>query len=291
MVEQKVIDQLESLLPRAPLHITATLSELHALRREFGQATMVAVSDSAFHSSKPAAAWYYGLPLADADRLDIKRFGYHGLSVESAVQSLQRGPGLPAKLVVCHLGSGASVSAVLNGRSQDTTMGYSPLEGVIMSTRVGNIDPTAVRIAKEALQLDDNGIESYLNHQSGLLGLGGSADIRELLDRQARGDQQAALALEIYILNLQKAVAQMVAVLGGIDMLVLTGTVGERSAPIRQRLVAKLHYLGLDLAEPQPEPAGGMTSLQVPKSKPILIIPADESHIMVHHVSQLCLAA
>jgi acetate kinase len=249
-IDDGFIQRLEMHEQKAPLHIAATLGELRMLRKEFGSATIVGVSDSNFHITKPDYAWNYGISLDLADQFDIKRFGYHGISSASVVEVLRgKRPPLPSRLIICHLGSGASVTAVHRGKSVDTTMGYSPLEGVIMSTRSGNIDYAAARTIKNICDFTDESLEEYLNTQSGLLGLGGSGDIRELLRREQEGDNQARLALATYVHSVQKAIGQMAAVLGGVDALVFTGTVGERSAPIRSRVAAKLHYLGLVLDE------------------------------------------
>jgi acetate kinase len=243
------IQRLEAAEQQAPLHIAATLTELRALRQEFSSATIVGVSDSNFHITKPDYAWNYGISLELADQFDIKRFGYHGISATSVVAALHQRRPIPSRLIICHLGSGASVTAVHRGKSADTTMGYSPLEGVIMSTRSGSIDFAAARTIKNVSGFTDESLEEYLNTQSGLLGLGGSGDIRELLRREQEGDNQARLALATYVHSVQKSIGQMTAVLGGVDALVFTGTVGERSAAIRSRVATKLHYLGLVLDE------------------------------------------
>lgn len=291
IVDDTFISKLEHITSRAPIHITATLQELHLLRSQFSHATIVGVSDSAFHASKPDYAWNYGIPLEDADTYEIKRFGYHGLSVASAVKELRAANKLPRKLIVCHLGSGASITAVLEGKSVDNTMGYSPLEGMVMSTRSGNIDPTAVRALKDALNLDDHAAEDYLNNHSGLLGLGGSADIRELLKREQDGDNRSRLALATYTYNAQKAIAQMTVALGGVDTLVFAGTVGERSAPIRERIIGQLHYLGLVL-DPHANhtcesPEAATIISQQEHSKPIIVLPTKESAEIVQRIHRM----
>jgi acetate kinase len=276
-----VVRRLEEIRPLAPLHITATLDELQALRRQLPGLPIVGVSDSAFHATKPDYAWNYGISLEDADRFEIKRFGYHGLSVGAAVHALEAAHKLPPKLVVCHLGSGASVTAVHGGASVDTTMGYSPLEGLVMGTRSGSIDATAVRVMKEVFRLDDDGIEAYLNNHCGLLGLGGSSDIRELLRRESDGDHRARLALQTYVFSIQKAVGQMAAALGGADALVFTGTVGERSAPIRARVTARLHFLDFLLDEEANNacaaPEKLTTASRLAHSKPVYVVPTAEA--------------
>jgi len=291
LIDDDYIAHLTASTSRAPLHIVATLQELQALRHRFAEAMIVGVSDSAFHCTKPDYAWNYGISLEDADRLEIKRFGYHGISVASVVRELRRAEKLPTKLIVCHLGSGASVTAVHAGTSVDTTMGYSPLEGVIMSTRSGSIDPTAVQALQQALQLDAAGIDVYLNHRSGLLGLGGSSEVLELLQREAAGDNRARLALATYVHSLQKAIGQMAAVLNGADMLVCTGTVGERSSLIRERLVSRLHYLDFMLDDHTNQqctaPQEATVVSRLAHSKPIIVLPTQEAAEIARHVTEL----
>jgi acetate kinase len=288
VVDDEVVARLEALEPCAPLHISATLHELHALKRVFDGTPIVGISDSAFHITKPDYAWNYGLPLEDADRLEIKRYGYHGISVASIVRTLQDADKLAPKTIVCHLGSGASVTAVHGGKSVDNTMGYSPLEGIIMSTRSGTIDFTAVRALKEAFGYDDQKVDEYLNKHGGLLGLGGSADIRELLQREAYGDHPAHLALRTYVYSVQKAIGQMIAALGGVDEIVFTGTVGERSGPIRERITKRLHYLDFILDEQVNGEYEGTESVKcvsrLAHSKPVYVVQADEAAEMVRQV-------
>jgi acetate kinase len=292
VVDEEVETQLEAMERRAPLHIRATLDELRVLRGEFPAAEIVGISDSAFHATKPDVAWNYGIPLRDADQFDIKRFGYHGLSAASAVRALHKEEKLPPKVILCHLGSGVSVTAIRNGKSMDTTMGYSPLEGVIMGTRAGSIDPTAVRALQELLALDDAAMQIYLNKHSGLLGLSGrSSDIRELLQFEHEGDHYASLALKTYVYNIQKAIGQMSAVLGGVDLLAFTGTIGERSAVIRERVVHDLHYLEFFLESRVNKQVDGKEGLvcisKLAHSKPVFVVPIDESAEMARALQEV----
>ena len=248
ILDAKEITRLTELETRAELHINATLQEAELLRAAFGGVPIIGASDSAFHATKPQHASTYAISQEDAKQADVWRFGYHGLSVSSVVSSLKSAKHLPARMVVCHLGSGASVTAVLEGKSIDTTMGYSPLEGLVMSTRSGSIDPTAVDVLADQLDLSPKKIQHYLNANSGLKGLSGASDdIRELLKLESSKHAGAKLALDSYVYHVQQAIGQMVAALGGIDGLVFTGTVGERSAEIRQRIVRKMLYLGIAL--------------------------------------------
>jgi len=289
-LDARAIERLQNAARLAPLHVTATLDELRKLQVHFPLADIVGVSDSAFHITKPDYAWNYGLPLHDADRLDIKRFGYHGLSVASVVRTLQVAGKLTPRLLVCHVGSGVSVTAVHNGKSVDTTMGYTPLEGAIMATRSGSIDVAAAHELKRALGFDDAQLEAYLNKHGGLRGLGGSSDLRELLAREADGDHYAHLAIQTYVFSLQKSIGAMAAVLGGADALVFTGTAGERSAPLRHRLANRLQYLDFfvnhqaNTAIAGDEKAPALIS-ELALSKPIFVVPTNEAAEMAHQVA------
>lgn len=288
IMTDEIIEKVENLRHLAPLHIDASLSELHALRSSFPDTPVVGVSDSAFHATKPPYAWNYGIDIHDADRLDIKRFGYHGISVSASIGALWDAGKLPPKVIVCHLGSGSSITGVFHGRSIDTTMGYTPLEGLVMATRSGSIDVGAARVLKESLNMDDAQLESYLNTQSGLLGIGGSNDIRELITRETDGDHMAHLALTTLIHSIHKAIGGMIVALNGCDLIVFTGTVGERSAILRKRIVAHLECLDFILdgeandACTAPE---SMTSIsQKAASRPIVVIPTDEAKEIAKHV-------
>lgn len=291
VVTSEIVDRLESLVELAPLHINATLTELKKLKKTFDQAIIIGVSDSAFHKTKPNYAWNYGINIHDADRLDIKRFGYHGISTAASVDVLWQRGKLPPKVIVCHLGSGSSVTGVFHGRSIDTTMGFTPLEGVTMATRTGNISPGAVRALQKGLDLDSGQLEAYLNQQSGLLGLGGSSDIRELLARERDGDHLANLALNTMIHTIHKSIGSMMVALNGADLLVFTGTVGERSPEIRKRIVAHLQFADFILDGNQnkscTEPDELTSISQVTKSKPIIVIPTNEALEIARHAKKL----
>lgn len=289
-LDGEAIDHLRALESRAPLHIAASLQELQMLQQTWPDKPVFGISDSAFHATKPDYAWNYGIKLEDADRFEIKRFGYHGLSAQSVVSQLA--DKLPARMVICHLGSGSSVMAVQNGQSVDATMGFSPLEGLVMSTRSGTIDITAVRALQDALELDDHAMRNYLNEQSGLFGLSGtSSDIRVLLQRESEGDHRAGLALKTYVHHIQQAVGQMAATLGGIDALVFTGTVGERAHLIRRRVVSNLHFLELELNQDKNyqtiEQLDTPQLISASKRRSIFVVPAKEEREMVSAVSSL----
>jgi acetate kinase len=286
-----VVEKLRDLERVAPLHIGIILKELTALEAEFKSVPIYGISDSGFHASKPDYAWNYGISLEDADKYEIKRFGYHGLSVQSAIHHLKRHDKLANKIVLAHLGSGGSVTALHGGKSLDNTMGYSPLEGLVMATRSGSIDYSATRALQISKGLDDEEMETYLNHESGLKGIGGSPDIRDLRLREQAGDNQARLALATYVYGVQKGIAQMTAALGGADALVFTGTVGERSAVIRERIVNRLHYLDFVLDHRTNAACTDPTGLEVVSSlatsKPIYVVHADEAAEIAKQVANL----
>ena len=281
IVNEEFMSRLHDAQQLAPIHINNVLNELTLLYGAHPDIPVVGISDSAYHITKPSYAWNYGINLQDADTYDIKRFGYHGISVQASIDTLWTMGKLPPKVVVCHFGSGSSVTAVFHGRSVDTTMGYSPLEGVLMSTRSGNIDPVAVKVLGSKLGKDSAQMDEYLNHNGGLLGLGGSNDIRELIEREADGEHLPHLALTTLVHTYHKAIGAMILALGGIDMLVFTGTVGERSAVLRKRVTAHLHFADFFL-----DGEVNNTCLNPEKptlisakgsSKPIMVIPTNES--------------
>ncbi|HZJ34691.1 MAG TPA: acetate/propionate family kinase [Candidatus Angelobacter sp.] len=290
LLTDEVVAELGVLQQKAPLHITTELSEIKNLKNIFPDTPIIAVSDSEFHSTKPIWACHYGIDTALAEKFGIKRYGYHGVSVSSVVQKLQEAGGLKPKTIVCHLGSGSSITAVLDGKSVDTTMGYSPLEGLVMASRSGNIDIAAALAIKRELQLDDDGLEQYLNEQSGLLGVSGSSnDIRQLLTSEEKGDEKAKLALDLFVYRVQQAIGQMAASLGGVDSLVFTATIGERSNIIRGRILEKLGYLGFegdkDANEKTFEPSG-ITNIATASSKWILVVSTDEATEIARRAEQ-----
>jgi acetate kinase len=271
---------LESEQEQAPLHIGVALSEMNHLGEYFPGIPIIAVSDSAFHATKLPHAWHYGIDPELAESLGIKRYGYHGISVGSIIYRLQKENRLMPKTIVCHLGSGSSITAVYDGQSADTTMGYSPLEGLMMASRSGNIDVSAALMIKRSLNLDDDGIEQYLDKQSGLLGVSGTSnDIRQLLVSEEQGDSRAKLALDLFVYRIQQAIGQMAASIGGVDCLVFTATIGERSAPIRERVMNNLHYLGLEIDTNKNENTfepHEIANIATGSSKPVLVIPTNE---------------
>lgn len=294
MQDELINDDIESALQSAqlvaPLHITTALAEIKQLKITFPEVPIVAVSDSAFHATKYPWAWDYGIDIELANKLSIKRFGYHGISVGSVVRVLQERNMLSPRTIICHLGSGSSVTAVVDGKSVDTTMGYTPLEGLVMASRSGSMDISAALAIKRELKLSDDGIEQYLNKQSGLLGISGSSnDVRQLLSYEENGDQRASLALKLFVYHIQLAIGQMAASMGGVDCLVFTATIGERSSIIRSRIIENLGYLGFacecNLNEHTFEPSNP-TNIAIESSKPIIVISTNEAAEIARRAEQ-----
>ncbi|HEY8109021.1 MAG TPA: acetate kinase [Patescibacteria group bacterium] len=280
--KHRVIDehyerQLRTAYERSPLHLGPALAELDDVRKELPAAPVIGASDSAFHVTLPEVARRYAIPSGDAERRGLFRYGFHGLSLQSVVRDVRKRYGrMPARTVVCHLGSGASVTALKGGKSVDTSMGATPMEGLVMSTRSGDVDPGI--LLEMAAERSARQVENDLNHNAGLLALGGSGDIRELLKREQGGDKRAALALDVFAYRVRKYVGAYAAALGGLDLLVFTGTVGLRSFPMRERICADLGYLGIGLDKARNRRAGSGDEVGKPRRKPpVLVLECDEA--------------
>jgi len=240
VVDRAVREALGELSELAPLHNGPALEAMDRAQAAFPDVPQVAVFDTAFHATIPEAAATYAVPWRWREEWGIRRYGFHGLSVEWAAERVRA-----TRLVVCHLGGGCSVTAVLDGRSVDTTMGFSPLEGVPMATRSGSIDPEIVLHLLRSGRLGVEDVERALERESGLLGISGRSARYEELERS--GEPAARLALEVFAHRVAGAVAAMAAALGGLDALVFTGGVGEHSARARSDVCGRLGFLGVRL--------------------------------------------
>lgn len=242
---------IRDLASLAPLHQLRALAAIDAVSRILPEVPAVACFDTSFHTTIPEAATTYALPAAWRHRWGLRRFGFHGLSHAYAsryVAELQGRDSDPEfRMITCHLGAGASLTAVRGGLSNATTMGFTPLEGMVMATRSGDVDPGLVVWLAVHGGLSMAEISDGLEHRSGLAGLAGDPDMRAALDREGRGDADAALALAVYVHRLRGGIASMAAALGGLDTITFSGGVGERSAEIRARAAAGLGFLGIAL--------------------------------------------
>ncbi len=301
-----MLRRLEALSDLAPLHQPKSLRGLEWVSRMLPEVPAVACFDTAFHATIPAAAHTYALPVQWRRRWDLRRFGFHGLShsyaARRAAELMGTGdagtakpprrpkapPRTPLRLVTCHLGAGASLTAVLDGASVDTTMGFTPLEGLVMATRSGSVDPGLVLWLEEHVGMPPSELASTLEYRSGLAGLAGNADMRAVLAAEQTGDQEAVLAMGVYLHRLRAGIASMVAALGGLDGLVFTGGIGERSAPVRWRASAGLGFLGVALDEAANESAKADQEISA-SGAPVrtLVIEAREDLEIVRGVRQV----
>jgi acetate kinase len=253
LIDPEVEQRLRALVDLAPLHQPGSLAGLVTVNAVLPGLPAVACFDTAFHAGMPAAATTYAVPREWRKRWNLRRFGFHGLSHAYASRRVAEllGPGpRERRVVTCHLGAGASLAAVRGGRSVDTTMGFTPLEGLVMATRSGSVDPGLLLWLEEHAGMPPAELAATLEHRSGLLALAGTADMRAVLEAADAGDPDAGLAVDVYIHRLRAAVAAMAAAMNGLDSLVFTGGVGENAPAVRERAADGLAFLGVKL-DPQ----------------------------------------
>ncbi|NOX63056.1 MAG: acetate kinase [Chloroflexi bacterium] len=281
-ITDEVIDAIRELIPLAPLHNPANLKGVEVAREIFPRAEQVAVFDTAFHQTMPPRAYRYAIPTRFYEERGVRVYGFHGTSHLYVSKVAARHLGKPlasCNLITAHLGNGASIAAVERGRSVDTSMGFSPLPGLMMGTRSGDIDPAVVFHLHQALGLSLAEIDRMLNKESGLLGVCGSSDMRDVEARFHAGDADARLALEMYAYRIKKYIGAYVAALGRVDALVFTAGVGENSALVREMACRGLESLGivLDLTRNNGPMSGEATAIHAGESAvEILVIPTNE---------------
>jgi acetate kinase len=291
LIDEDVIDGIEECIALAPLHNPANLQGYHAARALLPDAPQVAVFDTSFHQTMPPEAYLYALPYADYQRYGIRRFGFHGTShrfVSGRAAALLGRTDDPAlRLITCHLGNGCSVCAIHGGKSVDTSMGFTPLEGLVMGTRCGDLDPAALLYLMGREALDAAEASAVMNKYSGLLGISGlSHDMRTLLEAEAKGNERAKLAIDVFCYRLRKYIAAYVGALGGLDALVFAGGIGENAPLVRQRTLQGLDALGLSLDPARNEATQGaeaeISLEELPEGLPgrlgarIFVIPTNE---------------
>jgi acetate kinase len=248
LIDEKVLETIRDLIPLAPLHNPANLLGIEAARQVFPGVPQVAVFDTAFHQSMPPHAFIYSLPYSFYALHHVRRYGFHGTSHLWVAKKAAAHLGKPLQvlhLITLHLGNGASAAAIQKGRSVDTSMGMTPLEGLVMGTRCGDLDPAIPFYLKRVTHMTDADLEALLNKGSGLKGICGANDMREILHMADRGEPLAQLALEIYCYRIKKYLGAYFAVLGWVDAVVFTGGIGENAAFIRKRCCQGLEALGI----------------------------------------------
>ena len=288
LITDAVLAQIEALNPLAPLHNPVNVAGIREMRRLFPAVPHIAVFDTAFHHTLPAYAYLYGLPYEFYEQQGVRRYGFHGTSHHyvslRAAQFLERRPN-ELRLVSCHLGNGSSLCAVDHGRSVDTSMGFTPAEGLIMGTRCGDVDAGVLAFLERTEKLTASQSEELLNKKSGLLGLSGvSSDMREILQAADAGNHRALLAFKTYCYRVRKYVGAYVAAMGGLDAVIFTGGIGQGSAEVRALALQGLECLGITLDAQRNRDARGFDEvcrISTDNSKvPVLVVPTDEECMM-----------
>ena len=283
LVTPALIDDLKNLIPFAPLHMPGGIEGIEAVAARHPKVPQVACFDTAFHRGMPASAERFPLPreLWDAG---IRRYGFHGISYEYIMQAL--GADVPPRLIIAHLGNGASMAGVLNGHPHDTTMGFTPAGGFMMGTRPGDLDPGVIVYLLEQKRYDAKRLAELVNLKSGLLGVSClSSDVKTLLDARAtNGD--AAMAIEMFCYQIRKSVGALAAALGGLDMLIFTGGIGEHAAAIRAEVCDGLEYLGLNIDSQRNKASEDTISSAGSKCR-VRVIPTNENLMVARHTTAL----
>jgi acetate kinase len=283
IIDAAVRAAIAELEPLAPLHNAPALRAIDEAMEHLAGVPHVAVFDTLFHATMPPAARTYAVPRTWREDWGVRRYGFHGLSVawaaERAAALLDR-PAGELRLVVCHLGGGSSVTAVANGRSCDTTMGFSPLEGVPMATRSGSVDPAIVAYLVREHGLEAAAVDRALTEESGLLALGGSADMRELEAAARAGSKDAGLALDVFCHRIAGAAGAMAVAAGGLDAIVFTGGIGERSATVREAVARRLGALGVELDTARNAAATGDADVATRASRARLLVVAAREEVV-----------
>ena len=266
----------------APLHNPANLIGVEACEKLMPNTPMVAVFDTAFHQTMPEKAYMYGLPYSYYEKYKVIRYGFHGTSHSFVSKRAAEIAGVPydqTKTIVCHLGNGASVSAVLNGKSVDTSMGLTPLEGIVMGTRSGDIDPAILEFIAKKENLDIEGLMKVLNKESGVYGLsnGVSSDFRDLTAAAAEGQKPAQIALEVFAYRVAKYVGAYTAAMNGVDNIVFTAGIGENVVQVREEVCRYLGFLGIEIDNEKNAIRGEEVVISTPDSKvKVMVVPTNE---------------
>ncbi len=282
-----VVADLHRLAPIDPDHLPQAIETIELTTRRYPDVAQIACFDTAFHQTMPPVATRYPLP-ARFEEAGVRRYGFHGLSCESILDSLRQQDAAAAdgRLIVAHLGNGASLTAVHHGHSVDTTMGFSPAGGIVMGTRTGDLDPGVLLYAMRSMHIDQAGLNRLVNHEGGLLAVSGtSADMRDLLSRET-GDPNAAAAVALFCYSARKAIGALMAALGGLETLVFTGGIGEHAAPVRARILTGLDALGIaidPLRNRESAPVVSTTASRVI----VRVMATDEDRVLARHAARL----
>ena len=291
VIDDEVIRICEKNIDLGPLHMPGNIACIKSCREVMPGVPMVAVFDTTFHSTMPAKAYMYGIPYEVYDEYKVRKYGFHGTSHKFVSQETAKLLDNPnGKMVICHLGNGSSISAVKDGKCQDTSMGFTPLEGLVMGTRSGDIDPAAVDFIRAKLGMTSEEMVNYLNKKCGVLGVSGiSSDLRDLEAATEKGDERALLALEMLGYRVRKYVGSYIAVLGGVDAIVFTGGIGEHSPRIRRLVMENMEFCGAKFDNKKNEEYGsGIGYLNTEDSKvKIIVLPTNEELSIARETKEL----
>ncbi|WP_067842993.1 acetate kinase [Amphibacillus sediminis] len=292
LVTDEVIAEIEKVSELAPLHNPANLTGIKAFKEILPNVPAVAVFDTAFHQSMPPESYLYSLPYEYYEDFGIRKYGFHGTShkyVSERAADLLDKPLESLRLITCHIGNGASVAAVQNGKSIDTTMGFTPLEGVTMGTRSGSLDPALVPYIMDKTGKDVNEVLHVLNKESGMLALSGfSSDLRDIEDKASKGDQRAELALKIFAGRIHQYVGSYAAKMHGVDAIIFTAGIGENSKAVRERVLQGLEFMGVYWDPARNDVRGKEAFINYPHSPvKVLIIPTNEEVMIARDVQRL----
>jgi acetate kinase len=277
LIDDAVVQKIDELSALAPLHNPAAVLGIKAVQKALPKVAQTAVFDTAFHQTMPEEAFLYGLPMEQYTKHQIRRYGMHGTSHRYIAQEAAKLVGANSKIVVCHLGNGASLSAIKNGQCIDTSMGFTPLAGIIMGTRTGDIDPyIPLHIMKEqGLSVDE--VNTLLNKKSGMLGLTGFSDMRDVEAAYNKGEKNAIIGMKAYVYNIVKFIGAYIAALGGIDAIFFTAGIGENSPIIRKLVLERLSYLGIKVDDEANARRGNIEEISTKDSKvKAFVVPTDE---------------
>lgn len=281
IITDEMLAAVEECSDLAPLHNPANLIGIRACQELMPNTPMVGVFDTAFHQTMPKEAYLYGVPYEYYENYAVRKYGFHGTShsyVSKRAAAILDKPYESLKTIVCHLGNGASVCAVKNGHSVDTSMGLSPLEGLVMGTRSGDIDPSALEYIAKKEQLDLAGVLNVLNKKSGVMGLSGvSSDFRDLEEAEQAGNERAAMAQQVFNYRVVKYIGAYVAAMNGVDCICFTAGLGENNAVVRRQICEYLGYLGIQIDEEANKKRGEEVVISTPDSKvKVLVVPTNE---------------
>ena len=292
LITPEVIEKVKECYPVAPLHNPANIIGIEAILDLLPGVPQVGVFDTAFHQTMPAQAYMYALPYETYEKYGVRRYGFHGTSHRYVSARACEYLGLDpqnSKLITCHIGNGGSITAVLNGKSIDTSMGLTPTEGLMMGTRVGDVDPGALVYLMKEMGLDANGLEKMIQKQSGVLGVSGiSNDMRDIEAGIENGDERAKLAMDMYNYRILKYIGAYAAVLDGVDAIVFTGGVGENQWGTRKWLCDRLGYLGVKIDDEANKVRGEEKVISAPDSKvTVVVIPTDEELVIASDTAEI----